>query len=185
MICLTKYPNRACRSIAHFAQKPAQEMHNTRADRLASTRHNVLPMLSKNLERLRVHHKYKQKVVADHLGVHETTYGRYESGAIVPSEDQQTLLAEFYNVPLDVLRSAGDITLHLTNAHGTQVGNGHNETHQINVVSEEFVKQILETIHAQQSAVLKDVRSLVSSVVQTNERLTQLVEQMMKTDRKK
>lgn len=88
-------------------------------------------------------------------------------------------------MPLDVLRLAGDITLHLTNAHGTQVGNGHNETHQINLVSEEFVKQVLEMIHAHQLEVLKDVRLLVSSVVQTNERLTQLLEQMMKTDRKK
>jgi DNA-binding XRE family transcriptional regulator len=142
-------------------------------------------MLSKNLVRLRVHRKYKQKEVADHLHVHETTYGRCESGALVPTEEQQTQLAEFFNVPLEVLRSAGDITLHLTNAHGTQVGNGHNENHQINVVSEEFVKQLLETIHAQQLAVLKDVRSLVCSVVQTNERLAQFMEHMVKSDRSK
>lgn len=78
-------------------------------------------MLSKNLERLRLHHKYKQKEVTDHLHVHETTYGRYESGALMPSEEQQVSLAEFFNIPVEVLRSAGDITLHLTNAHGTQV----------------------------------------------------------------
>jgi len=141
-------------------------------------------MLSKDLERLRVHLKYKQKEVADHPHVHETTYGRYESGALIPSEEQQVLLADFFNVPLEVLRSAGDITLHLTNAHGTQVGNGHNENHQINVVSEEFVKQILETIRAQQLAVLNDVRSLVASVVQTNERLTQLLERVWSVEKK-
>lgn len=70
-----------------FTQESAQEVHGTRADRLASASLKTEIMLSKNLERLRLHHKYKQKVVADHLGVHETTYGRYESGALVPSED--------------------------------------------------------------------------------------------------
>lgn len=142
-------------------------------------------MLRKNLERLRVHHKYKQKQVADHLGVHETTYGRYESGALVPSEDQQALIAEFYNVPVEVLRSAGDITLHLTNAHGTQVGNGHNENHNINVVSEDFVERMLENMHAQYAMAMRDVQSLVASVVQTNERLTQLIEHVLKSDKKK
>ena len=52
---------------------------------------------------LRKKHNWKQKEVADMLGIHVTTYTKYETGKSSPNRDMIVKLAEVFDVSTDYL----------------------------------------------------------------------------------
>ena len=55
------------------------------------------------LRALRKKHNWKQKEVADMLGIHVTTYTKYETGKSSPNRDMLIKLAEVFGVSIDYL----------------------------------------------------------------------------------
>lgn len=60
------------------------------------------------LKELRVAKGFRQKDVADMLGVDRTTYVKYESGASEPNKDTFVRLAEIFDVSTDYLLERTD-----------------------------------------------------------------------------
>jgi transcriptional regulator with XRE-family HTH domain len=132
--------------------------------------------LGMNMKHLREFHNLTQKFVGELIGVDQSVYSRYETGPLRPSDEQLSKLAAYYKVPEEMLTGNNGLTLHMPNANGTQVANGQHVNQQQHVVSEEFVKQMLE----QYATVMKDMQQLVQVVAQTNERSMQLMEILAK-----
>ncbi len=59
--------------------------------------------LSKNLKELRRQYGYKQKYVAEQLGIKGPSYHAYEAGLTVPSLKHFIMLAKLYDVTLEDL----------------------------------------------------------------------------------
>lgn len=78
--------------------------------------------------------------------------------------------------------------LHMPNANGTQVANGQHVNQQQHVVSEEFVKEMLERntamMREQNATIMKDVQELVRVVALANDRVVQLMELLVKQQSK-
>lgn len=60
------------------------------------------------LRHLREVNGKSQQVVADFVGIHQTTLGEYERGRCMPSPDVLTRLASYYDVSLDYLLGRTD-----------------------------------------------------------------------------
>lgn len=140
--------------------------------------------LGKNMKHLREYHDHTQKFAGGLLGVVQSEYSRYEKGLIQPSDEQVAKFAAYYKVPVELLKSGGEFTLHMPNANGTQVANGQHVNQQQHVVSEEFVKEVLERntamMREQNATTMKDVQELVRVVALTNDRVVQLMELLIK-----
>jgi transcriptional regulator with XRE-family HTH domain len=63
--------------------------------------------ISSILKKLRLQHDYKQTYVADILGIHYTTYGKYESGKVRLDIEDAKKLADLYNLSLDQFYNFG------------------------------------------------------------------------------
>jgi len=64
----------------------------------------LLRKISKNLRRLRIEHNYTQEYVAEQIGIHLTTYQKYESKSPYNIRIYNLyLIAKFYNVTIDSL----------------------------------------------------------------------------------
>ncbi len=59
--------------------------------------------LKNNLKDLRKKNNIKQKEVAEAINVSERTYGHYETGKREPSIDTLIEIADYFNVPIDLL----------------------------------------------------------------------------------
>lgn len=57
----------------------------------------------KQLRTLRKEHGWKQKDVADMLGIHVTTYTKYETGCSEPNHEMLVKLADIFDVSVDYL----------------------------------------------------------------------------------
>lgn len=55
------------------------------------------------LRSLRKEHNWKQKDVADMLGIHVTTYTKYETGVSEPNHEMLLKLADIFDVSIDYL----------------------------------------------------------------------------------
>lgn len=64
--------------------------------------------LNEQLKLLRTAQNLTQKHVADHLGIKEVSYQRYEYGDRTPNLNQLIALANFYNISLDYLVGRSD-----------------------------------------------------------------------------
>lgn len=60
------------------------------------------------LRSLRKEQNWKQKDVADMLGIHVTTYTKYETGASEPNHEMLLKLANIFNVSIDYLLERTD-----------------------------------------------------------------------------
>lgn len=63
---------------------------------------------SERLRTLRQKHEYRQKDIADRLGVSESAYGYYEQGRREPSQEALIKLAEIFDVTVDYLLGRTD-----------------------------------------------------------------------------
>lgn len=64
--------------------------------------------IGERLRWLREVNDKSQQVVADFVGVHQTTIGEYERGLCMPGPDVLTRLANYYDVSLDYLMGRTD-----------------------------------------------------------------------------
>lgn len=103
-------------------------------------------LLGNKLRRLREIKGISREAIAEVLHVDVSTYGRYETGHNLPPPDHLKTLAEFHDVSLDSLVSPDPIVFTIHNANGTQVANGAHARFVQHVVSEEFVKDMLDRI---------------------------------------
>lgn len=60
------------------------------------------------LRSLRKEHSWKQKDVADMLGIHVTTYTKYETGGSEPNHEMLLKLADIFSVSIDYLLGRTD-----------------------------------------------------------------------------
>lgn len=60
-------------------------------------------MAVNRLKQIRTARGLSRRTVAQHIGVHPSTYAEYESGNITPSETRQTKLAELMNISIGKL----------------------------------------------------------------------------------
>ena len=67
---------------------------------------------NERLKELRKELGYTQRDVGKHLGVGRTTISEYESGKIVPKQDNLVKLASFLGVSVDYLTGVSDEKLH-------------------------------------------------------------------------
>ncbi|WP_139491309.1 helix-turn-helix domain-containing protein [Brevibacillus dissolubilis] len=63
---------------------------------------------SQRLRELRQRKKYRQKDIADRLGITESAYGYYEQGRREPSYESLQQLAEIFDVSIDFLLGRTD-----------------------------------------------------------------------------
>lgn len=61
-----------------------------------------------HLRALREDNDFKQKDVAEYLGVSQNTYSQYENGVIALTDDIILKLADFYKVSVDYLLDRSD-----------------------------------------------------------------------------
>ena len=61
-----------------------------------------------HLRALREDNDFKQKDVAEYLGVSQNTYSQYETGVIALTDDIILKLADFYKVSVDYLLDRSD-----------------------------------------------------------------------------
>lgn len=66
-------------------------------------------MYSQRLEELRTDKGLTKKEVAKILGIHESTYGKYELGKREPDFDMFNRLAQYYDVSADYLLGRSDV----------------------------------------------------------------------------
>ena len=59
--------------------------------------------LANNLRQMRKKQRYTQQQMADFVGVHRTTYTRYESGEVEPSLDILCNIADIFGCTTDAL----------------------------------------------------------------------------------
>lgn len=59
--------------------------------------------VAESLKRVRLEHNFKQKDIADALGIDRTTYSYYESGRTKPSVKTLCILSKIYNVTIGYL----------------------------------------------------------------------------------
>lgn len=71
-------------------------------------RRKVNRKIGERLRWLRAANGKSQQVVADFVGIHQTTLGEYERGLCMPSPDVLTWLAGYYDVSLDYLLGRTD-----------------------------------------------------------------------------
>ena len=67
-------------------------------------------MFKDKLRFLRKHQEYSQREVAEQLGIDQTTYSRYETGATEPDIESIKKLAKLFNVSTDYLLENENIT---------------------------------------------------------------------------
>ncbi len=103
-------------------------------------------LLGNKLRRLRDIKGVSREAIAQVLNVDVSTYGRYETGHNLPPPDHLKTLAEFHEISLDALVSPDPIVFTIHHANGTQVANGAHARFVQHVVSEEFVKDMLDRI---------------------------------------
>ena len=60
-------------------------------------------MFKDKLRFLRKQQEFNQREVAEHLGIDQTTYSRYETGATEPDIESIKKLAKLFNVSIDYL----------------------------------------------------------------------------------
>lgn len=65
-------------------------------------------MLAQRVKELRKQRKLTQRAIAEHLGIKEQAYQRYEYGCPNPSLDRLIELADFFDVSLDYLVGRSD-----------------------------------------------------------------------------
>jgi transcriptional regulator with XRE-family HTH domain len=65
-------------------------------------------MIGKKLKKLRLNFNLTKREVAGVLGIHETTYGKYELGHREPDFESIKRLATYFNVSLDYLFGTTD-----------------------------------------------------------------------------
>ena len=63
----------------------------------------VMIMFKDKLRFLRKQQEFNQREVAERLGIDQTTYSRYETGATEPDIDSIKKLAKLFNVSIDYL----------------------------------------------------------------------------------
>jgi len=59
--------------------------------------------LGEQLRKYRIKEKYMQETVAEYINKSSRTYSRYETGSLKPDIDTLIMLADLYQVSLDVL----------------------------------------------------------------------------------
>lgn len=62
-----------------------------------------MSLFSTRLKKLRVDNGFSRKEVADYLGIHETTYGKYELGHREPNFETLSKLANLFDITTDYL----------------------------------------------------------------------------------
>ena len=103
-------------------------------------------LLGNKLRRLREIKGASRDEVAEMLHIDVSTYGRYETGHNMPPTDHLQSLAQYHELTVDGLVSPDPIIFTIHHANGTQVANGTNARFVQHVVSEEFVKDMLDRI---------------------------------------
>lgn len=83
--------------------------------------------LGENLKKYRLKEKYMQETVAKYINKSSRTYSRYETGTLKPDIDTLIMLADLYQVSLDVLtgrsKPRDEILAHIPgNKLGDEIG---------------------------------------------------------------
>jgi transcriptional regulator with XRE-family HTH domain len=82
-------------------------------------------MYGEKIRMIRSLRNYSQEVVAEHLGIKQHTYSKYESNQIKVSDEQIKVLAKFFGVAEEDLKSSSAIVM---NFHNRDNGGYHNNS---------------------------------------------------------
>ena len=74
-------------------------------------------MFSKTFKELRKKYGYSQREVAEKLNLSKSTIGMYETGQRTPDFKTEELIADFFNVDIDMLRGRKSTTTMILDKH--------------------------------------------------------------------
>lgn len=119
------------------------------------------PMLGAKLRHFRDKKNYSQEYMAEHLGVTQSTYSRWESGEVVPKLDMLQRTAEILEVSEQQLLTSEPLIL---TQHNNTNGSGYIVTQHNHVPAE-----VVEKLMAQHAEHIKQYETLCN-------RLTDIIE---------